>query len=128
MLRETGAFRFSQVTDNGLAEVGQLRYNPTRRAYGNRALVRAGLPYLSFGDPNNDGKLDVIAVGPNVPGDRRARNPSAAASGSTSESCASVELPTSGPWLPQLADIVSGTRFRATRYPRAAVSSRNAKS
>ena len=67
MLRETGAFRFSQVTDNGLAEVGQLRYNPTRRAY-ETALVGAGLPYLSFGDPNNDGKLDVIAVGPSDPG------------------------------------------------------------
>lgn len=63
MLAETGKFHFAPVTDNGLAEVGKLKYNREKELY-EPVLIGSGLPYLSFADTDNDGLLDVLAVGP----------------------------------------------------------------
>lgn len=66
LLAEKGTLRFEHVTDNGLAEAGQVRWNPQRRCY--EVVQHAvGLPYLSFADTDNDGLLDVLAVGPTAP-------------------------------------------------------------
>jgi hypothetical protein len=67
MLTETGQFRFTQVTDNGLAEIGKLKYDASRKVY-QPVRVGAGLPYVSLADVNNDSLLDVVAVGPSDPG------------------------------------------------------------
>jgi FG-GAP-like repeat/ASPIC and UnbV len=67
MLAETGRLHFKSVTDNGLAEVGKLRYNASRRVY-EPVLVGSGLPYVSLADVNSDALLDVVAVGPSDPG------------------------------------------------------------
>ncbi len=66
LLRETGEFRFEPVYDNGLAEHGRMRYDPVRGHY--VPLKHSiGLPYLSAGDVNNDGRPDLLAVGPTDP-------------------------------------------------------------
>jgi enterochelin esterase-like enzyme len=67
MLVETGEFRFEKVTDNGLACVGQLRYNEGTQVYEPTGKA-PGLPYISTADVDNDGLLDVLAVGPADPG------------------------------------------------------------
>lgn len=63
MLAETGKFQYEPVRDNGLAEVGKLKYNRDKQWY-EPVLIGSGLPYLSFADVDNDGLLDVLAVGP----------------------------------------------------------------
>jgi hypothetical protein len=63
MLAETGRFKYEPVTDNGLAEVGKLKYNREKQYY-EPVLTGPGLPYLSFADAGNDGLPDVLAVGP----------------------------------------------------------------
>jgi catechol 2,3-dioxygenase-like lactoylglutathione lyase family enzyme len=63
MLVETGKLQYEPVTDNGLAEVGKLKYNLEKQYY-EPVLTGPGLPYLSFADVDNDGLLDVLAVGP----------------------------------------------------------------
>jgi catechol 2,3-dioxygenase-like lactoylglutathione lyase family enzyme len=66
LLVETGKLRFEKVTDNGLACEARLKLNPDKRAF--TPVGKApGLPYLSFADVDNDGLLDVLAVGPASP-------------------------------------------------------------
>jgi len=67
LLRETGQLCFEKVTDNGLACEGRLRYNREKRLY-ESTIPAPGLPYVSLADVDNDGLLDVVAVGPSDPG------------------------------------------------------------
>ena len=67
LLAETGDFRFEKVTDNGLACEAQLTYNRDRQLYEPTGIA-PGLPYVSLADVNNDGLVDVLAVGPADPG------------------------------------------------------------
>jgi len=63
LLKETGSFKMEAVTDNGLAEWGKLGYDPaTQKVTIIKDAVR--LPYISFGDINNDNFQDVLAIGP----------------------------------------------------------------
>lgn len=66
LLQETGEFRFEPVFNNGLAEHGRMRYDPTVEYY---VPVKhsVGLPYLAAGDADNDGLPDLLAVGPTDP-------------------------------------------------------------
>ena len=67
LLAETGQLKFEKVTDNGLACEAKLSYNREKQVY--EAIGRApGLPYISLADADNDGMLDVLAVGPADPG------------------------------------------------------------
>ncbi|MCU0728004.1 MAG: FG-GAP-like repeat-containing protein, partial [Planctomycetes bacterium] len=67
LLAETGTLRFEKVTGNGLACEARLRYDPETDE--TTAEGKApGLPYVSFADTDNDGDLDVLAVGPASPG------------------------------------------------------------
>ncbi|MCX7013163.1 MAG: CRTAC1 family protein [Candidatus Sumerlaeota bacterium] len=66
LLKETGQFRFENVTDNGLACVGRLKYDKAKQLY-EPVEVGPGLPYVSLADVDNDGLLDVLAVGPDSP-------------------------------------------------------------
>ena len=66
LLVETGELRFEKVTNNGLACEARLKLNPDKRTF--EPIGKApGLPYISFADVNNDGLLDVLAVGPADP-------------------------------------------------------------
>lgn len=61
LLAETGRFRFETVTGNGFASEARFRFDADRRRF-----VPAGdstapaLPYLFFGDVDNDARLDAI--------------------------------------------------------------------
>jgi catechol 2,3-dioxygenase-like lactoylglutathione lyase family enzyme len=67
LLVETGQLRFEKVTDNGLACQAKLSYNREKQLY--EATGKApGSPYISTADVDNDGLLDVLAVGPANPG------------------------------------------------------------
>jgi catechol 2,3-dioxygenase-like lactoylglutathione lyase family enzyme len=66
LLCETGQLKFEKITDNGLACEAKLNYNREKQIY--EATGRApGLPYISLADVDNDGMLDVLAVGPADP-------------------------------------------------------------
>jgi len=66
LLVETGKLKFEKITNNGLACEGYLKLNPDKKTF--EPVGKApGLPYLSFADVNNDGLLDVLAVGPADP-------------------------------------------------------------
>jgi len=66
LLVETGELRFEKVTNNGLACEARLKLNADKRTF--EPIGKApGLPYISFADVNNDGLLDVLAVGPADP-------------------------------------------------------------
>jgi predicted acyl esterase/arylsulfatase A-like enzyme len=63
MFKEEGKFRFSRIKDNGLATEGWCIYNKEKQVY-EPVQHSIGVPYLSFGDADNDGLDDVINVGP----------------------------------------------------------------
>jgi hypothetical protein len=67
MLTETGRLRFEKITGNGLAVEARLKWNRTSQAYDAQGKA-PGLPYISLADVDNDGLLDVLAVGPAAPG------------------------------------------------------------
>lgn len=67
LLKETGEARFKKVTDNGLAVEGRLRWDETKRQLV-PVTPAPGLPYLAPADVDNDGLLDVLAIGPSDPG------------------------------------------------------------
>lgn len=62
MLAETGRFYFQRDGQNGLASSGKMKYNEQTKRY---EVIRPteGLPYVSHADVDNDGLLDVVAVG-----------------------------------------------------------------
>ena len=73
LLAETGRFQFEKVTDNGFACEARLRYDREAERLVPMTEARApGLPYLVFGDVNNDGLLDALAVGGGDPFNRPA--------------------------------------------------------
>ncbi len=67
MLVETGEFRFEKVAGNGLACEGRLRYDRGKQLY-EPTTAAPGLPYVATADTDNNGTLDVLAVGPSDPG------------------------------------------------------------
>jgi catechol 2,3-dioxygenase-like lactoylglutathione lyase family enzyme len=67
LLAETGKLRFEKVTGNGLACKAHLKLNEDKKTF--TAVGKApGLPYVSLADVDNDGLMDVLAVGPASPG------------------------------------------------------------
>lgn len=76
-LAETGRFGFTRVEDNGLAQEGRARYDAAKQLY---AVERPAisLPYLFSADVDNDGRLDVLALGPTDPSWTVKTDPSAA--------------------------------------------------
>ena len=65
---ETGAFRFERVTDNGLACEGRLQYDRKKRVFTPASPGKApGLPVVALADVDNDGRCDLLAVGPSDP-------------------------------------------------------------
>jgi len=67
LLVETGKLQFEKVTGNGLASEARLRYDRERQIYVPEGKA-PGLPYVATADVDNDGLLDVLAVGPANPG------------------------------------------------------------
>jgi catechol 2,3-dioxygenase-like lactoylglutathione lyase family enzyme len=67
LLAETGKLQFEKVTGNGLACEARLRYDRERQIYVPQGKA-PGLPYLATADVDNDGLMDVLAVGPANPG------------------------------------------------------------
>ena len=66
LLAETGELRFEKVTGNGLACEARLKLNDDKKTF--TAVGKApGLPYISLADVDNDGLIDVLAVGPASP-------------------------------------------------------------
>jgi FG-GAP-like repeat/ASPIC and UnbV/EF hand len=73
LVAETGRFQFEKVTDNGFACEARLRYDHEAERLVPMTEARApALPYLVFGDVNNDGLLDALAVGGGDPFNRPA--------------------------------------------------------
>ncbi len=66
LLADTGTFQFERVTDNGLADQGKMQYDQVLGYY-TTIQPATGLPYVNTADIDNDGLLDVIAVGPTDP-------------------------------------------------------------
>ena len=67
LLVETGKLQFEKVTGNGLACEAHLKLDRATKTV--TPVGKApGLPYLSFADVDNDGLMDVLAVGPADPG------------------------------------------------------------
>jgi Ca2+-binding EF-hand superfamily protein len=66
-LVESGELRFERVRDNGLAVAGRLRYDRELQRYVPVAKA-PGLPYVAVADTDNDGDLDILAVGPSDSG------------------------------------------------------------
>lgn len=65
-LADKGAFGLDRITNNGLAEEGHAVYDPSAERFG-VAKPAMSLPYLFTGDVDNDGRLDVLAIGPTDP-------------------------------------------------------------
>jgi hypothetical protein len=67
LLAETGKLQFEKITGNGLACEARLKLSPDKQT--TEPVGKApGLPYISLADVDNDGLLDVLAVGPASPG------------------------------------------------------------
>lgn len=67
LLKETGKLQFEKITGNGLAVEAHLKLDRTTKT--TTPVGKApGLPYISPADVDNDGLLDVLAVGPASPG------------------------------------------------------------
>jgi hypothetical protein len=67
LLKETGKLQFEKITDNGLACEAHLKLSADKQS--TEPVGKApGLPYISLADVDNDGLLDVLAVGPASPG------------------------------------------------------------
>jgi hypothetical protein len=67
LLVETGKLQFEKVTGNGLACAAHLKLDRATKT--TTPVGKApGLPYISLADVDNDGLLDVLAVGPADPG------------------------------------------------------------
>jgi catechol 2,3-dioxygenase-like lactoylglutathione lyase family enzyme len=67
LLKETGKLQFEKITGNGLACEAHLKLSADKRS--TEPVGKApGLPYISLADVDNDGLLDVLAVGPASPG------------------------------------------------------------
>jgi catechol 2,3-dioxygenase-like lactoylglutathione lyase family enzyme len=67
LLTETGKLQFEKITGNGLACEAHLKLSPDKQS--TEPVGKApGLPYISLADVDNDGLLDVLAVGPASPG------------------------------------------------------------
>lgn len=78
-IAETGIFRFENITDNGFADVGQFRYDEEAGMLVPRGEGRApAITHLFYGDVNNDGLFDAIAVSGMNPIGRPATEPIAA--------------------------------------------------
>jgi hypothetical protein len=61
LLAETGEFRFERIKDNGIAQRGKLKI---RAPYDYDVVEPAvALPFISSGDVDNDGLLEVVAIG-----------------------------------------------------------------
>jgi len=67
LLKETGEVRFEKIKDNGLAIEGRLRWDEDSQQLVPETPA-PGLPYVALADVNNDGLLDVLAIGPSDPG------------------------------------------------------------
>jgi catechol 2,3-dioxygenase-like lactoylglutathione lyase family enzyme len=67
LLAETGKLQFEKITKNGLACETHLRLDRNTRT-ATPVGKAPGLPYISLADVDNDGLLDVLAVGPASPG------------------------------------------------------------
>jgi len=66
LFAETGKLQFEKVTGNGLACEAHLKLSADKRSA--EPVGKApGLPYISLADLDNDGLLDVLAVGPASP-------------------------------------------------------------
>ena len=67
LLAKTGILQFEKITGNGLACEAHLKLDRATKT--TSPVGKApGLPYISLADIDNDGLLDVLAVGPNSPG------------------------------------------------------------
>ena len=67
LLVETGKLQFEKITGNGLACEAHLKLDRATKT--TTPVGKApGLPYISLADVDNDGLLDVLAVGPASPG------------------------------------------------------------
>lgn len=66
LLKDTGAFAFERVLDNGLAEEGKAVFDLDKDLYVPRQAAMS-LPYMFSADVDNDGRLDLLAVGPTDP-------------------------------------------------------------
>lgn len=67
LLAETGELKFEKITGNGLACEARLKYDREKQIYVAEGKA-PGLPYVSMADVDNDGLMDVLAVGPASPG------------------------------------------------------------
>ncbi len=67
LLAQTGKLQFEKITGNGLACEAHLKLDANKQS--TEPVGKApGLPYISLADVDNDGLLDVLAVGPASPG------------------------------------------------------------
>jgi poly(3-hydroxybutyrate) depolymerase/catechol-2,3-dioxygenase len=67
LLKETGKLQFEKITNNGLACEARLKLSADKQS--TEPVGKApGLPYISLADVDNDGLMDVLAVGPASPG------------------------------------------------------------
>jgi len=67
LLVETGKLQFEKITGNGLACEAYLKLDRATKT--TTPVGKApGLPYISLADVDNDGLMDVLAVGPADPG------------------------------------------------------------